>query len=612
MVSSSSSNRKIKSKRKGKRAPFLRKRSLVGGRYSVLKQLSEGAFGHTLLAEDTHLPGKPKCVLKQLKPQVGNRAMQTSRRLFEQEAQVLYELGNHPQIPQLLAHFHDTEGFYLAQEYIEGRSLSQEIRSIMPCSEKQVIQLIREILEVLVFVHQQQVIHRDLKPANLIRRKHDGKIVMIDFGAVKHVGSQFLNPTPGETDYTIAIGTVGYIPNEQLGGRPRYSSDIYAVGMIALQALTGLLPTEFDDDDRTGEILWRNRVPHISPAFATVLSRMVAYDFRARYTTAAEALDVFNQMETGNLLTSEPLSTNSFTPSSLSTYPPTTISLPPTEHQVDPHSAGMGSQNSFESHPHPSDAQVLVPNNKLAVAANLNWAQSPQSQASDWSMKPSSLIGQITWLQQRLQDRGMALAVVLWRQRHRVNPWYAIIFATIVGSASVAQKGSWIFAQQSQFYFANSVPPKTVLEPAERLVKNLPTIDTLETVQTQVFDDMASYLAEAKMAVEEEDYQTALGFYEKVIDLDNQNLEALTQRCSLLGQLESPFKAIDACEELELVSPNDVVALSGLGKANQDMGQYQVALEFYKAALGLAPDYRPAQQGKNAVDQLLDERNQGS
>ena len=78
------------------------------------------------------------------------------------------------------------------------------------------------------------------------------------------------------------------------------------------------------------------------------------------------------------------------------------------------------------------------------------------------------------------------------------------------------------------------------------------------------------------------------------------------------GQLESPFKAIDACEELELVSPNDVVALSGLGKANQDMGQYQVALEFYEAALGLAPDYRPAQQGKNEVDQLLDERNQGS
>ena len=181
----------------------------------------------------------------------------------------------------------------------------------------------------------------------------------------------------------------------------------------------------------------------------------------------------------------------------------------------------------------------------------------------------------------------MALAVLLWRQRHRVNPWYAIAVATIVGSVSVAQKGSWLFAQQNQFYFANSVPPNTVLEPAERLVKNLPTIDTLETVQTQVFDDMASYLAAAKMAVEENDYQTALGFYEKVIALDNQNLEALTQRCALLGQLESPFKTIDACEELEVVSPNDVVALSGLGKANQDMGQYQVALEFYEAALGL-------------------------
>ena len=450
---------------------FLRKRSLVGGRYSVLKQLSEGAFGHTLLAEDTHLPGKPKCVLKQLKPQVGSRAMQTSRRLFEQEAQVLYELGNHPQIPQLLAHFEDKEGFYLAQEYIDGRSLSQEIRSTMPCSEKQVIRLIREILEVLVFVHQQQVIHRDLKPANLIRRKHDGKIVMIDFGAVKQVGSQFLNPIPGETDYTIAIGTVGYIPNEQLGGRPRYSSDIYAVGMIAIQALTGLAPTELDDDDRTGEILWRNRVPHISPAFATVLSRMVAYDFRARYTTAAEALDVFNQMETGNLLTSEPLSTNSFTPSSTSTNPSTTISLPPTEHQLDHPSAGMGprpdhpsaevgSQNSFESTPYPSGAKVFGPYNTPPVAADVNWVQSPQSQSSDWSMKSSSFIGQITWLQHRLQDRGMALAVLLWRRRHRVNPWYAIAIATLVGSVSIVQKGSWLFAQQTSFTLPTVCPPK--------------------------------------------------------------------------------------------------------------------------------------------------------
>ncbi|NEP76313.1 MAG: serine/threonine protein kinase, partial [Okeania sp. SIO2G5] len=196
----------------------MRRRALVGGRYSVLKQLSEGAFGHTLLAEDTHLPGNPRCVLKQLKPQVGNRAIQTSRRLFEQEAQVLYELGNHPQIPQLLAHFEDEEGFYLAQEYIEGRSLSQEIRSIMPCPEQQVIRLIREILEVLVFVHQQQVIHRDLKPANLIRRKRDGKIVMIDFGAVKTISNQITEEDDTHVTSTVGIGTQGYMPSEQSAG----------------------------------------------------------------------------------------------------------------------------------------------------------------------------------------------------------------------------------------------------------------------------------------------------------------------------------------------------------------------------------------------------------
>ncbi|MEM9220289.1 MAG: serine/threonine-protein kinase [Cyanobacteria bacterium P01_F01_bin.150] len=597
MVSSSSSNRKsklkAKAKAKGKRAPFARKRTLVGGRYSVLKRLSEGAFGHTLLAEDTHLPGNPKCVLKQLKPQVGNRAMQTSRRLFEQEAQVLYELGNHPQIPQLLAHFEDKEGFYLAQEYIEGRSLSREIRATVPYAESQVIQLIREILEVLVFVHQQQVIHRDLKPSNLIRRKQDGKIVMIDFGAVKQVGSQFLNPAPGETDYTIAIGTVGYIPNEQLGGRPRYSSDIYAVGMIALQALTGLAPTEFDDDDRTGEILWRDRVSNISPAFATVLRRMVAYDFRERYTTATEALDIFQQMETGNLLTAKPLSEQSLIPLPVTPHPPTTISLPPTEH-------------------HGIDCELAPHSEPNLIPTGLNWVQSAPSKAQDYSITPSSIINQITRFQHQLQDQCMALAVNLWRQQHRINPWYLFAIATMAGSVSVAQKGSWIFAQQNTFLFANSVSPPTVLEPAERLVKNLPAIDTFESVQTQVLEDMQSYLKEAKIAVEEEDYQKAVGFYGKVLELDNQNLEALTQRCSLLSQLERPLKARSACEELEGVSPNDVIALSGLGNANRDMGQYQLALEYYEKALGLAPDYRPAQIGKNEVVQLLNETNQES
>jgi serine/threonine protein kinase len=182
-------------------------------------------------------------VVKQLKPQTSQpETLAMARRLFDTEAEVLYQLGNHDQIPRLLAHFEDNEEFYLAQEFIEGEPLTKEFAKGQPWTESQVIELLQDILQVLAFVHEQQVIHRDIKPPNLIRRQGDGKIVLIDFGAVKQVSTQVVNPETGETNLTISIGTKGYMPNEQLAGTPRFSSDVYAAGMLGIQALTGVHP----------------------------------------------------------------------------------------------------------------------------------------------------------------------------------------------------------------------------------------------------------------------------------------------------------------------------------------------------------------------------------
>jgi serine/threonine protein kinase len=146
----------------------------LGGRYKIVSELGAGGFGQTFLAEDLHLPGHPRCVVKQLKPQVSDaERLQTARRLFDIEAQVLYQLGNHDQIPRLLAHFEDNQEFYLAQELIEGEPLTQEFVGGSLWHEERVIALLQDLLQVLTFVHQQHVIHRDIKPSNLIRRKHD-------------------------------------------------------------------------------------------------------------------------------------------------------------------------------------------------------------------------------------------------------------------------------------------------------------------------------------------------------------------------------------------------------------------------------------------------------
>ncbi|HEY9658107.1 MAG TPA: serine/threonine-protein kinase, partial [Allocoleopsis sp.] len=223
----------------------------LGGRYKVISQLGAGGFGRTFLAEDLHLPGHPRCVVKQLKPHFkSDDTLQMARRCFNTEAQVLYQLGNYDQIPRLLAHFEDRQEFYLAQEFVAGTSLTAELLEGQPWSEAKVVEFLEDVLRILTFVHQQQVIHRDLKPSNLIRRQPDQKIVLIDFGAVKQVGVQNYDVETGLTNLTISIGTQGYMPNEQLAGKPRFSSDIYAVGIIAIQALTGIHPRYFEEDEK--------------------------------------------------------------------------------------------------------------------------------------------------------------------------------------------------------------------------------------------------------------------------------------------------------------------------------------------------------------------------
>ena len=303
---------------------------ILGGRYQIISHLGRGGFGTTFVAEDRHLPGNPQCVVKQLKPKKNSEdplALQAARRLFDREAEVLYQLGNHDRIPRLFAHFEEDGDFYLVQELIDGNELRKELQLGQQLSEAQVIVLCIEILEILEFVHQQDVIHRDIKPSNLIRRRQDGKIVLIDFGAVKQIGTQVI-ASQDQTSLTIAIGSPGYMPNEQLAGKPRFCSDIYAVGILGIQALTGLNPRQFPEDLKTSEIIWRDQV-RVSPDLADILDKMVRYDFRERYQSATEVLEAFNGLTprpfTPTLTTGEdtcntiPVTTETRNPSLLTT-----------------------------------------------------------------------------------------------------------------------------------------------------------------------------------------------------------------------------------------------------------------------------------------------------
>lgn len=260
---------------------------LLGGRYQITQVLAQGGFGQTYLALDIQRPGNPICVVKHLMPARRDvKFLQVARRLFQTEAKILEVLGQHNQIPQLFAYLEEKAEFYLVEEYIEGLPLSDELPIDRRISESLVVDLSIGILEILAFIHQHQVIHRDIKPSNIIRRKQDRKLVLIDFGAVK----QIQPPVGPETESpTVAIGTRGYAPPEQLAGHPRPASDIYAVGMICIQALTGIQPQHIAQDRDTGCPIWRP-LAKVNDEFAEILDRMVAYHFSDRYQSATAVL----------------------------------------------------------------------------------------------------------------------------------------------------------------------------------------------------------------------------------------------------------------------------------------------------------------------------------
>jgi serine/threonine-protein kinase len=258
-------------------------------RYIILKVLGRGGFGVTFLARDVALPGQPLCVIKQLCPKVNDPiALERARQRFQQEAKILGKLGSHAQIPLLLNYFEAEGEFYLVQEFIHGCTIAREVRRYGIFSELKTKQFLWEVLPLLKYIHENRVIHRDIKPPNLIRCKDDGRLVLIDFGAVK----ERIPPT-GETgcrqSTTQFVGTVGFAPPEQLASRPVYSSDIYALGITCLYLMSGKSPLEFDYEFVSGEVRWQENIP-VSNHFARVLSRMLKISPQERYGSAAEVM----------------------------------------------------------------------------------------------------------------------------------------------------------------------------------------------------------------------------------------------------------------------------------------------------------------------------------
>lgn len=541
----------------------------LGGRYRLIDQLGEGGFGQTFLAEDLHLPGNPRCVVKRLKLQVNDsKSLEVAVRLFNTEAQVLYQLGTHDQIPRLLAHFEAGQNFYLVQELVHGQPLTTELVQGVSWTEPQVIRLLREILEVLVFVHSQNVIHRDIKPANLMRRS-DGRIVMIDFGAVKQVSTQLMHSESGPT-HTIAIGTQGYMPNEQLAGNPRFSSDVYAVGMIGIQALTGRPPRHLGQDPQTSEILWHDQAPQVSSELAQILDRMVCYDFRSRYPTAAEALNALQQLgaETGSA---------SGTATSAAESAGGTLSF----------TESLG--ETLEAPPHPSLSSLSqqptltvnspgVSSGKAAIAPKV--ATLPGSGVSN---PGTTALAELH--SQTLQLAHSTLTTLRSQPRKTL--------ATAASIAAVAGLVVWLQPDRSAQTATSIAPAKP------------PTVSPSPAATPDRAAQFSALLSRATQQREARQYKRSLNFYQQAVRLDAKSPEAHWGKCYNLNFLNQPGAAIAACDAALKLRPDYPEALWSKGYALEQQQKYTQALPLYERAIALKSNFAEAWNNKGTTLLLL-------
>ncbi len=318
----------------------------LGDRYLVVRQIGQGGFGRTYLAEDINR-FRELCVLKEFSPQVQTAyVLKKAEELFQREATVLYKL-QHPQIPRFRelfrSNFDGKEYLFLVQDYVEGQTyrslLNERLQKGLRFTESEVIQLLLQILPVLEYIHSLGVIHRDISPDNLILRKpaqthpyqggtqggypysegtEEGLPVLIDFGGVKQVAavvvSQYYQPNAAAvTPPATLLGKFGYAPPEQMQtGLVEPHSDLYALAATALVLLTGKQPSELIDD-YTLAWKWRREI-NLSPTLGAVLDKMLSPVPQQRYQSARQVLQALNP------------SPATYPP----TQPPATVPNPPT------------------------------------------------------------------------------------------------------------------------------------------------------------------------------------------------------------------------------------------------------------------------------------------
>ena len=259
--------------------------TILHSHYQIVKVLGIGKSGTTYLAKDLDTIDSPLYVVKRIEYIASTTgAPSLNEKLFETQGSIAYQLGQHPQIPTLITKFEVDGNRYLVREYIEGELLSAELTPGAIWSQTQAFDFLVDLMEILKFIHGFKYIHLDINPHNIIRHHDNSKFYLIGYSCLKDLGSTWQNLPANDARN---LNEPSYVPYEQEQNIPKLTSDIYAVGAIAIQALTGRYPLE--KDSYSYELKWRDEVK-IDLKLVEIINRMVRPDYRNRYQSADEVL----------------------------------------------------------------------------------------------------------------------------------------------------------------------------------------------------------------------------------------------------------------------------------------------------------------------------------
>ncbi|MBW4632849.1 MAG: GUN4 domain-containing protein [Iphinoe sp. HA4291-MV1] len=281
---------------------------LLSNRFRPIEMIGQGGFGRTFKAVDEHSVYESKCLIKQFYLQntagipnskinlqsntiiPGQQAINQIPDIYRTEVTQLAQL-KHPQIPSLITHFEQDGYAYIVQEFIDGVNLEVDVNRQGAFTESQIWQVLNELLPVLKFIHDKNVIHRDIKPENIIRPVGKKPLVLVDFGAAKLVVPRPTVTTTnrGTAQMGTGIGTPNYMAPEQQKGREVFASDLYGLGVTCIRLLTNTYPPQlFDDGSNSWE--WRSRCKNISDSLAKILDNLVELGTKKRYSSADEVI----------------------------------------------------------------------------------------------------------------------------------------------------------------------------------------------------------------------------------------------------------------------------------------------------------------------------------